>query len=847
MNTPPDARDGAPSPPGLDVTLEDDRSHSLRAAFDATRDLALDVTLVRSQGHGRGAEVTLGTQPGSIARIGPYKIIRTIGAGGMGRVFLAQQEEPIRRQVAIKLMRTSLISVEALARFTAERQAMARLGHPHVASIHDSGTTRDGHPYFVMEYVPGLPVTEYCDRHALALDDRLRLFLDICDGVQHAHLNQILHRDLKPSNILVTEIDGRPVVKIIDFGLAKALDDPLVPRAPVTGDRIVGTPAYMSPEAMRSSGSRRAPVDARTDVYSLGILLYELLCGRHPLDTRSGLPEMIRQVCEQDAPTLRRRLSALSDSDLSDIARARQLNANELSRRLAGDLQWIAHKALARARADRYVSAAELGAEIRRHLAHEPVLAGPRTLRYRFGKLVVRHRALVALTAIALLALVGGIIGTSVGLMRARAAETQARQEARAARQVADFVVELFETSDPYQAESETVTARQLLQNGAERIQRDLGEQPLTRARMMATLGAIHMHLGAYRQAEPLLREALSLRRQHYGQRHREVAESLIALGQLRQKTGRPEAAIELCEQGLAMQEQLLGDQAPALVAGLYILGTGLTRHGQYQRAEDTLTRAMHIGEQAHGASSLEVARVLQALAGNDAYQGRFASARQRFERTLTIYRAALGERHPSVAHLYSSLATLYGHLDVPSERSDELQGRALDIYQDTLGEHHPSVRMVLGNWGLSHFRRGHYERARALLERGVELDRHVGNDATSPHASRLTNLGLVYWKIGLLAEAEDLFRQATEIRHRVLVPGHPHRATSMWGLANVYRDQGLLAEAEYFYRQALAIREAALPPGHIELQDVLRDYAELLLMQDRPGQAARLMARLQR
>lgn len=808
--------------------------------------VALQTTVVSARARLEpGVSVTLGAKPGSISSIGPYRISAMLGSGGMGRVYLAEQTEPIRRQVAIKLMKTSLASLEAVARFSAERQAMARMSHANVARIFDGGTTEDGHPFFVMEYVPGLPITGYCDKMSMSIEQRLRLFLDVCAGVQHAHLNQILHRDLKPANILVCDIDDQPVVKIIDFGLAKALDHSLVDQASLTGERMVGTPAYMSPEAMGVSPTGPTGIDARTDVYSLGILLYELLVGTGPFQIGNNLAELLRQVGEDEPPRMSRRLSALSAGERQQIAAARQVEQVELPRRLTGDLQWIVHKALAKNPDERYGSAAELGAEIDRYLSHEPVLAGPHTLGYRLGKLVRRHRIAVAAATVAILALVVGIIATSTAMLRARQAEQLARMEARASRQVTDFLVELFEISDPFQTPDQAVDARELLERGAARVHRELGDQPLLRARMMSTLGRVHLQLGLYQQAEPLLDEALALRQDLLGANHRGVAEVLLALGRMYRDTGRPEDALDATERALRIQSRSLAADAPELVSGLHQLGTVHIRRGEYDTAKGVLERARDIAENALPRDSLELAELASALGASHAYRGEFADAEVQYRQALDIYEKSHGPDHPMVAGVVSSLALLAQH-DGRFAEQDRLFQRALDIYEQTLGTEHPRVRIVLSNLGLSLLRRGRHEEAREVLERAVALDETSQAHETASGASRLTNLGVAYWKLGLLDEAAPLFQRATTIRERVLGPDHPHRATSLWGLANVYRDQGRYEPAEDLYKQALEIRERVLPAGHVELNEALTEYARLLRILGRDSEAAALETRVE-
>ena len=400
-----------------------------------------------------------GLRPGT--RIGPYRLIEKLGEGGMGVVYRAEQKEPVRRTVAIKLIRSGLDTVQVVARFEAERQALALMDHPGIARIHDAGATDEGRPYFVMEYVPGEPVTEYCDRRRLSTDERLALFLEICDAVQHAHRRGVIHRDVKPTNVIVTELDGEPAVRVIDFGVAKATRHKLTPRTLVTQLGLaIGTPEYMSPEQASGTG---LDVDTRADVYSLGVLLYELLVGALPFDPAElrqvAFDEALRKIREDEPPRPSQRLGTLGDASREAAAR-RSTDVRSLDREIRGDLDWIVMKALEKDRNRRYDAPGELARDIGRHLADEPVTAGPPSAAYRARKFVRRHRIGVAVAATVASALVVGAALATWGLVRAVRSEERALLEAATARQALDFMTRVFGATDPWNEQGRPLSAR---------------------------------------------------------------------------------------------------------------------------------------------------------------------------------------------------------------------------------------------------------------------------------------------------------------------------------------------------------------------------------------------------
>ncbi|MEM7354685.1 MAG: serine/threonine-protein kinase, partial [Acidobacteriota bacterium] len=478
-------------------------------------------------GSGPSGSGASGSQPGSPSQpeqLGPYRIVERLGRGGMGTVYLGEQEQPIRRRVALKVIDSIHDDLRA-RRFAAECQALAHLSHPNVASLYEVGASDDGQTFVAMELVEGNTITAWCDRHELRLRQRMELFLGVCAGVRHAHEKGILHRDLKPSNVLVTEVDGRPTAKVIDFGIARALDEPLLADTPqlTREHQIIGSPAFMSPEMV--FGSR--DVDTRSDVYALGIVLYEMLAGALPFDPKKqSLASLLGSVTRGSPPIPSLRFADLELEQRQAIAKGRQLSEDKLRRRLVGDLDAIVSKAIAFDREKRYSSPADLAADLERHLQIQPVVARPAAFSYVLGRYLRRRAGFVgALTAL-ILAMAAGVIVSTHEARRANreaerallAAERSGRDARRArlaqaeGQEVLQFVVDLFEVADPERNPNAPVDVRQLLDRGAERLRHELADQPLARARLLHTISDIYTKLARFEQAEDVANEGLALR-----------------------------------------------------------------------------------------------------------------------------------------------------------------------------------------------------------------------------------------------------------------------------------------------------------------------------------------------
>ena len=783
---------------------------------------------------------------GEPRQLGPYRLLEVLGEGGMGRVFLAEQSQPVKRRVALKILRFAIASDEMRARFNAERHAMGRLDHPNIGKLLEAGTTDQGVPFFAMELINGEPITDHCDLNFLSIEDRLEIFADVCRGTAHAHSRMILHRDLKPSNVLVTEIDGRPFPKIIDFGIAKGMGESLSSATLATRDGLVGTPAYMSPEAIGLGGE----VDARSDVFSLGILLYQLLAGVLPWSTSGPSPAaVLKERMETEAGAPSTRVTAGDPSTREEAALRRGLRPADLSRRLRGDLDWIVMKATAKDPDQRYPSAGALADDVGRYLRDEPVSARPPTAAYLIRQLVRRHRPIFIGAAVAVLAVMLGIVGTSIGLVRARQAERRAVAEAEAARQaqsevkqVADFLVDLFEINDPGETLGNTVTARELLDRGAAEIRTRLADQPLTRARMMDTIAVAYRQLVLPQPAVPLIEEALELRQLELGSEHPDTVASLVELGRLYWLAGRyPEAQATL-EEALAQRQRALGPEHPEVAEVLDHLGSVYGTRASWEAAQTAFTRALAIREAAFGSDSAEAAASLDDLGVLLLDQSEFAEAAVYLRRALAIRERILGPEHPEVATTCNGLAialSFQGEL----EAAQELNERALAIREKVFGADSPDVAQSLTNLASIYLDRGFPERAESALLRALDIwERQLGPEHRRLGVA-LFNLGDVRRQRGDLEAAEASYRRTLAIFETSLGPEHPNVALAAHNLAMVLRDRGQTREAESLFRRALALRLSIYGAGHDQVTMVREEYAQLLRATGRDAEAEEMLA----
>ncbi len=731
-------------------------------------------------------------------RVGPYRIVRQIGQGGMGTVYLAERED-VQKQVALKLVRAGLSSPDHVQRFLVERRVLARLEHPNIARLLDAGVAEDERPFFALEYVEGRPIDAYCDDRRLPVERRLALFQTVCGAVQYAHRNLVVHRDLKPSNILVTDAGE---VRLLDFGIAKLLEDEPEEALTRTGARLM-TPAYASPEQIRGE-----PVTTASDVYALGVLLYELLTGRRPFDEieTSELERAFAGGEPKKPSTAVGEAARRGGEDATTATAARATTAERLRRRLSGDLDAICLKALRDDATRRYQSAEQLLEDLRRHLGGLPVLARKDTTGYRLRKFVRRHRVGVAAAAVVLLALVGGIVATT---WQARIAEAE-RQKAE---QVAAILPELFWNLEPGELQNAAVTPEEMLDRGLEQIDAQLAEQPEIQARVLTLATDLYMRLAAYDKAEQAARRALSLRHQRYGTEHENVAASMAMLAQSLDKQGRYGEAEPLHRQALAMRRALLGDDHLDVATSLHNYALLLEMQGRHDEAAARYREALAL-RQKLGAPPRDLAYTQTNLAVILNYQGHYEEAVPLAREALALRKKELGAMHPDVANSLSNLAAIL-QASGSNEDLEPLYQEALAILRKTHDAGHPFVAYTLNSLAFYLRNKGAYAEAEAHYREALAILRKAHGAEHDWVATVLHNLAQVQADQGRAAEAGGLYREAIAMQARLLGQEHPALAASLYSLGELLLAEGRPDTAEAYLQQALAIRKAALPEGH--------------------------------
>ena len=811
------------------------------------------------------------------AQIGPYKLLQEIGQGGMGVVYLAEQFEPVRRKVALKIIKPGMDTRQVIARFEAERQALSLMDHPNIAKVLDAGATTSGRPYFVMELVKGQPITQYCDEHHLTPRQRLEMLLPVCQAIQHAHQKGIIHRDIKPSNILVAEYDHLAVPKVIDLGVAKAISQPLTEKTMFTGiGQVVGTLEYMSPEQAKVN---QLDIDTRSDIYSLGVLMYELLTGTTPLDKQrlksAAWDEMLRIIREDEPPKPSTRLSESKDS-LPSVSALRQTEPAKLTKLVRGELDWIVMKALEKERARRYETANGLATDIQRYLDDEPVSACPPSAAYRFGKFARRNKRAMVTTSLVAAALFLGLVGTAWQAIRATLAERQAVASAKAEasqRKVAEAAAESereARTSETEQRQKAEASEQQAAEEAAlakavnEFLQQDLlglagaeaqldaklqpdpnlklatlldralasvedrfADQPRVRADVQATLGQAFFSIGRFGASAMLREQVRRYRETTLGLEHPDTLRAMGNLAESYRCQGNYAEAEPLHTQSLEISRRVLGPEHPIRLNSMNNLALLFKQQARYVDAERLLTECLQIQRRLFGPQHPATRKSMSNLALVYQDQARYDEAEPLQTQSLEISRRVLGPEHPITLISMNNLAVLFKHQARYAE-AESLITKCLEIQGRVLGPEHPDTLTSMNNLAWLHVLQARYDEAESLLTHCLEIEQRVLGPEHPDTLRVINNLAGLYKDQSKYDKAERLYVLAFETLCRVVGPEHPDTLTSMSNVALVYQDQARFADAEPLGTQCLEIRRRVLGTEHPDTLTSLNNLAVL-------------------
>jgi eukaryotic-like serine/threonine-protein kinase len=734
-------------------------------------------------------------------RIGTWRLLRQVGRGGMGSVYeVAREDGVFVQKAALKLIRSDYAAPDFLARFSQERQILATLNHPGIAHLLDGGETADGHPYLVMEFVDGLRIDAWCDERQLDLDARLALFLQVAEAVDHAHARRVVHRDLKPSNIAVTA-DG--TVKLLDFGIGKVLDsDDTLDRHERTATRLF-TPDYATPEQVIGQSAGMP-----SDVYQLGLLLYELLCGQHaqqPADVTQAALE--RTVCRDDPPLPS---AAAAQAPPPTAARVGGLTPAALARRLRGDLDLIVMKALRKEPSRRYASVRDFIADVHNWQHHRPVRARPETWSYRTARFVRRHAWAVAAASVIFLLTAAYALTVSIQARAIAQQRDRAQAEAQKADRVKSLILRLFEGADPTRSLGKELTARELLNAGWESIESELGAQPDVQVELLTTVGATYYQLGQYDEAEKLLLRARDVVAAHPQLPANVRANALRALGVLLGAQDRFDEAEQLLHAAEALYRAGSDGDNAEVATTLRDRGQVKYERADYAGAEPLFRDSLALRKRLFGEHNFDVADSIGRVGMVLRARGDYAGAEPLLRQALALHRELLPASHPHIATDLSSLASVERNLG----RYDQAEGHyreALAAMTQTRGEDHPFVATIMNNLARALKAQDKYDEAETLLLKALEIRRRHLGDRHATVAGNLADLGWVAEGAGKIDEAEKYYRQALALYD----PDHPWRSSAVFNLGSVFEARGDLPAAERQYREALTTQRAKYGDKH--------------------------------